>query len=233
MSDITAEELLRIVHRYYPVGFPPQEDTSSHEPPPYQRTPEFCRWQDVWEKAIQETRPWHKVFPGLKSLFPNHQPDSLTPAYHSSCFVCSIRWRTHLPDGQENRRIVRVAGAMSLLAPVYLVYGTVELDVLNPSERRRMSRRATRELAQPGTWEQRYTRFQDALPPRPQLFLAPTEEMQPHADTLARHIEHTLGYRRFPLELADVRVPDIRVHYLNLEEPTLLNALFMPSLESI
>lgn len=54
---------------------------------------------------------------------------------------------------------------------------------------------------------------------------APTGEARSAADTLARLIEQVFGYRPFPLELADVPLPDLRVESLH-EPPTLLGALF-------
>ncbi len=172
------------------------------------------------------------MFQGLRPLFPGQEVATLTQPYHASCFVCALRLRMPVTEGPEGQRILRVAGAVSLLAPVYLVYGTIEVPQAQPDERRRRTtRRAVKHVSKPGAPEPRFERSAEELPPAPQLFLEPTEELRATADVLAQHLERTLGYRRFPPALAGVRVPDIRVPYLTQEEPTLLNALFKSGLE--
>lgn len=227
MSDVTAEELLSLLHEYYPTGPAEKADAPASGP-------EFQRWRDVWHKALEETRPWSAVFQGLRPLFPGQEVATLTQPYHASCFVCGLRLRMPMTEGMEDQRIVRVAGAVSLLAPVYLVYGTIEVPQPPSDERRRRTtRRTMKPVARPGGAEPRAERPPQEPVPGPELFLQPTEEMRATAEVLARHLGDTLGFRRFPPELAGVRVPGIRVPYLGSEEPTLLNALFKPGLEHL
>jgi hypothetical protein len=95
-------------------------------------------------------------------------------------------------------------GAISVLAPLYLVYVTTE--PAGPARR-------------------------PAPPAR--LSFVPQDAERPYTDALSRLIEQHLGYRPFPLELADVPLPDIRVEFLHKEPPTLLTALFANYLENL
>lgn len=98
-----------------------------------------------------------------------------------------------LPDG--GRTVTRVVGAVSILAPLYLVYVTTQR--VGP----------------------------DTTATRPQLDFTHTGEAKSSADTLARLIEQVFDYRPFPMELADVPLPELRVESLH-ESATLLGALF-------
>ncbi|HYO65189.1 MAG TPA: hypothetical protein VEU33_03825 [Archangium sp.] len=84
---------------------------------------------------------------------------------------------------------------MSILAPLYLVYVTTQR--VGP----------------------------DTTATRPQLDFTHTGEAKSSADTLARLIEQVFDYRPFPMELADVPLPELRVESLH-ESATLLGALF-------
>lgn len=99
------------------------------------------------------------------------------------------------PLPDGGRVITRVVGAVCILAPLYLVYMTTTL--VGPDE----------------------------TSTQPRLSFEPLGEAKAYADTLARHIEQVFGYRPFPLELADIPLPDLRVESL-YEPPTLLGALF-------
>lgn len=229
MSALTEAELVRIVRQHYPVGFPPERDDPGAVPPAYQRTPEFLRWQEAWRSALQaEPRPWDLLVERLRATLPGPGDfGTYTPAYHSACYVVVAYQRSAPPDGLEGYRLVRVAGAISLIAPVYLVYGTVELVTARPADAEERLRHALSALSPASSWEERFEQLKQQLPPGPQLFLEPTEEMRPQATLMRECIERTFGYRPFPLKLTGVRVPDIRVPYLLGEEPTLLNALFL------
>jgi hypothetical protein len=220
---MTAEWLIREARQFYPSlsKFPPEKDFPVIIPPgqeghadfklPFQKTPEFQRWHDAWTQAVKETEPWRVLLSGLRPRFPALQFGFYTPAYMSGGYACILYLHRPRTDGREGFRFIRVAVAISLLAPLYFVYGTIQVATPIPSEER--------------------TPWKRHDPPErfsaPELILQPTEEMQPYADVLSRHVEHTLDYRPFPLELADVPVPDIRVPYLNGEQATLMNAFFL------
>jgi hypothetical protein len=229
MSAPTEEALVHLVRQHYPVGFPPERDEPGTGPPAYQGTAEFLRWQEAWTSALQaEPRPWDLVVERLRATLPAPGDfGTYTPAYHSACYVVVLYQRSALPNGQEGSRLVRVAGAVSLIAPVYLVYGTIEHVTPRPVAHEEQLQRALDTPSGAGSWEQWFEQLKSQLPPGPQLFLEPTQEMRPRAALLSQCIESTFGYQPFPLSLAEVRVPGIRVPYLLGEEPTLLNALFL------
>ncbi len=209
MNDVTAEELLGIARRYYP--------SEEALPSESERTPEFQRWQETWARAV-ESRPWSMLLDALRTELPGRELSLYTPAYATSAYACIIGWRESRPDGEAGYRYVRVAGAVSLLAPVYLVYGTRQLVTsLSPEEQATRPWRQERERRSP-----------------PELALPPTEEMQSCADLLARCIERHLGCRRLPLEVARVQLSGLRIHYLHEgQPPTLLNAFFFDDLENL
>jgi hypothetical protein len=67
-----------------------------------------------------------------------------------------------------------------------------------------------------------------------QFSFEPTEEVREPTAQLAALVERVLGYQPFPLHLANVPVPGIRIDHVHMErEPTLLDALFDDSLENL
>lgn len=71
-------------------------------------------------------------------------------------------------------------------------------------------------------------------PSHARLSFVPQDAEKPYTSTLSRLIEeHLVGYRAFPLELAEVPLSDIHVDFLHGEQPTLLTALFANHLESL
>ncbi|PTL83757.1 hypothetical protein DAT35_09790 [Vitiosangium sp. GDMCC 1.1324] len=190
LNDPRTAELSRIAHYFYPFGFPLDEDDDQEPEPAYQRTPEFLRWQDAWEKAMA-WKEWKTFIRETRADFTGQDFRDATAPYHSACRCCCVYLKRPLPEGGQ--LITRVAGAVSILAPLYLVYVTTE--TLRPDK----------------TWT------------RPQLTFAPSDEAKPYAEKLAQQIEKEFGYRPFPLELADVPLPNLRIG--DKEHPTLLEAL--------
>lgn len=192
LSDPRAAELIRIARHYYPLGFPLWEDDLDEPVPAYQRTPEYQRWYAAREQLLEEEQ-WDSLLKGLKVAFRGHAVADAAYPFGSACSRCCVYVEESSVDG--GRIITRVAGAVSALAPVYLVYVTTRTHRADGTE----------------------------APSR--LTFEPTGEARAHADTLARHIERVLGYQPFPLELADVPLPGLRVDFLH-EPPTLLGAFF-------
>ena len=228
MSDLRVEEFLRIVHRYYPADVPPGTNPGGSDRPPSAPTSELQHWQETWAQAL-ENEPWVLLRNALQREFPGHELGTYTPAYHSACYTCIV----YLPLPASGQQRLRVAGAISLLAPVYLVYGTEENIPVEHAERDQHLERALDELPGSGPWEEHFARFRHAISPAQQLHLHPTEKMQPTATVIAQVIERMLGHRRFPIEMARIPVPGIHVPYLPAEEPTLLGALFSANLASL
>lgn len=178
LTDTRAAELSRVAHHYYPFGFPLDEDDDEEPVPAYQRTPEFLRWQEAWEKSLA-WKEWKAFIRDARADFAGLDLGDVTAPYRSACRRCCIYLRNPLPDGGQ--LLTRVAGAVSVLAPLYLVYTTTQ--TLRPDK----------------TWT------------RPKLHFALTGEAKPHAEKLAQHIEKAFGYRPFPMELADAALPDLRI----------------------
>ncbi|HEX5751496.1 MAG TPA: hypothetical protein VFZ09_35060 [Archangium sp.] len=195
MNEPRAAELIRIARRFYPSGFPSWEDDPDEPVLAYQRTPEHQRWEVAWEEALR-WKHWASLMNDLRAAFPDGKMGSLTPAYHAACRFCCLYLEQSLPDGSQ--LVTRVAGAVSILAPLFLVYTTTQL--LRP----------------------------DATSTRPQLSFAvePNRWTKPYEDKMAHHIERVFGYQPFPIDVADVPLPDLRVGDAH-GQSTLLGALFM------
>ncbi|HYO73054.1 MAG TPA: hypothetical protein VEU33_44030 [Archangium sp.] len=193
MNDPKAAELIRIARRFYPTGFPSWEDDLDEPVLAYQRTPEHQRWEAAWEEALRWTH-WASLMNDLRAAFPDSKMGSLTPAYHAACRFCCLYLEQSLPDGSQ--RVTRVAGAVSILAPLYLVYTTTQLL------------------------------RSDETSTRPQLSfdVEPNRWTRPYEEKMAHHIERVFGYQPFPLAMADVPLPDLRVSDVH-GQPTLLSAL--------
>ncbi|MCY1083682.1 hypothetical protein [Archangium lansingense] len=192
MSDPRTAEFIRVARHYYPAGYPPWEDDEEEEPA-FRRTPEYQRWRELRDKAWDDWKEWVDFLRAVRSTFPGHPVSDVTYPSADACSRCCVYLEQPLPDG--GRVVTRVVGAVSILAPLYLVYVTTE--TVRP----------------------------DVTSPRPPPDFSPTGEAKAAAGTLARLIEQVFGYRPFPLELADVPLPELRVESL-YEPPTLLGAFF-------
>jgi hypothetical protein len=67
----------------------------------------------------------------------------------------------------------------------------------------------------------------------PRFSFVPIDEIQGYATQLAALVERVLGYQAFPLQLASVQVPDLRVAHLFGKDATLLDALFDSDLANL
>jgi hypothetical protein len=203
MNELTRESLVQVAHHYYPVGFPPEEDNYEEPLLAFQRTLEHQRWRAAWRKALDDWKEWADFLERLRAVFPGDDVEEVTQPWMAACVRCCVYLETSLPEG--GRVVTRVVGAVSILAPLYLVYTTTE--TLRAGE----------------------------TSVRPRLTYEPADEARPCAEKLAQHIEEAFGYRPFPLELADVPLPDLRIGHLNLESerPTLLNALLGENLGNV
>ncbi len=215
MTEITQNFLVEVARQYYPAGFPVAEDNLAEPVPAYQRTPEHARFMAAWDKALTGTE-WKTLMRELKRAFPGAGIGGGTQPYVSACMRCFLYRAEPLPGGEQ--LATRIAAAVSVLAPVYIVYVTTQL------------------------WYPTYT----AYPKRgeagdeafhlhhfssPQLTFDPPAAVRPDAVALARLIEEVLGHRRFPVAFAGMPLPELRVGFFNGEgPPTLLDALFSDNL---
>jgi hypothetical protein len=201
MSGLTREALIGIARTFYPTGFPVEKDDYSQPLLAHQQTAEHERWREAWKKALVWEQ-WNHLLDTLESTFPDGGVSDATQPWHSACRRCCIYIEHQLPAGSTV--ITRVAGAVSILAPVYITYVTTRI------------------------------RQPDARASSTQLTFSPTDKAKAAADTLASTIESELGYSPFPLDCAGLTVPGLRVGYRNSMEPTtLLDALFSDDLGNL
>jgi len=197
---ISAEELLAVVRQYW---------RSDHEfDDKLERSPEAERFHEAWEQALENHDQWRALMDELRVAFPHLNIGDAT-ATCDSCFKCMV-YTNREPVSSDQRedepRLHRwtVVGCLSVLAPVYTVYG-VQYDYKG----REVSPAASRV-------------FFDPLPP----------EMQALAEVIARKIEARFGAEVLPREIAETRIPLI-VHRKEPPETTLFHALFTSEPENL
>lgn len=188
MKPPTLEELIDVVRRYYPVGRTPYDH--NHE-----ASPEWHRFMDLWHGFIDDRSRWLALDDLLTREFSGITVGDATAYTHDGgcrCCVYAIE-----PESTEEGISKEVLGCVSLLAPVYYVYGTQD----------RILKRKRIEV----------TVFLDTLP----------EELAPYAAKVARGIETVFtGYTPFPKEWLHVPLPDLCADGIYFGKWTLFNLLF-------
>ena len=224
MTEVTQGSLVEFARQYYPAGFPVEGDDPSEPLPAHQRTPEHARFMKAWDKAL-DGNDWKHFMKELRRTFSGEGVGNGTQPYVSACMRCFMYRTEPLNEGEE--LMTRVAAAVSVLAPFYVVYVTTqrwhktftEYTLTTPGSRS-------------GKASEKVFRLQHFS--SPQLTFDPPATVLPEANTLASLIEELLGYRRFPLAFAEVPLPDLRVGFFNGEgPPTLLDALFSDDLANL
>ena len=159
------EDLLAIVRKYY--------DSSNAFMFTTEPSPETKRHDEIWKQWIAHMEPWYAFREGLRSELPTYVIGETYPSMDGG-----PRCMVYLPkeswSPQSNWDVV---GCVSLLAPVYFVYG-VEWDHIDG---RRQNFRASFEQPPPGM----------AWP----------------AQVVARAIEKIFGFSACPRELVETPVP--------------------------
>jgi hypothetical protein len=192
MNTPGKEELLQIARAHYPRG-----DSTA---PDDHRSPEHRAWEEAWDKAMK-WKECDTLIEALQAAFPMARAARFVQPRKAACVYCILLLEKG--DRTGGRHLTRIVGAVSILAPLYLIYVT----------------RESIGSAQPS--------------PRPLAIFSPEGPEKAPAEMLAHLIELHLGYRPFPLELAHVPIPDIHVDFLHSEQPTLLTALFANHLEDL
>lgn len=190
------EELIELARTYYP---PRHSGGTAGSPVDPQLAPQHQRWEAAWDRAM-DWKECDALIHAVQDAFPGHRAGRFIQPRRVACIYCILVLKA---DSESGRPRTRIVGAISVLAPLYLLYVTTE--PLEPAKR----------------------------PAHSRISFVPEGAQRPHARTLARLIEEHLGYRAFPLELSNVPLPDIRVDFLHEEQPTLLNALFANRLEDL
>jgi len=125
MMDLTEASLVKLAKHFYPTGHPVRNDEYDAEGLlQLQRTPEYARWQEAWGKAM-DWPEWQTLRQEIKRVLPvcadNTQP------WHSNCRRCCVYVDRPLPNGTTLH--TRVAVAVSVLAPLYLIFCTTDIRV--------------------------------------------------------------------------------------------------------
>lgn len=221
MNELTHEELVRLAHQFYPRGFPPEEDDPSESPPAHQRTPEHQRFMAAWDRALH-WEAWGTFMEQLRATFPGYSIGGGTQPFVSACLRCQLYKVAAQPDGDQ--LVTRMAAAVSVLAPLYVVYVTTQRwDPPRGPE-------AASTPTDPGAFRLRRAS-------RPQLTFEPPSDLKPDADALGGLVERILRCRPFPLKLASLPVTGLRIGQLNWlssdPPPTLLDVFFSDDLANL
>jgi hypothetical protein len=141
MIDLTEAGLVQLAQRYYPPGFPIATDDYSQELHPYQRTPEYGRWMEAWDRALA-WKEWTAFIKELGATF-GRIADSTQPRM-SSCRKCCIYVERALSDG--SLFVTRVAAAVSILTPLYVTFCTTAVAINRREQDRTFSFEPTEEV---------------------------------------------------------------------------------------
>lgn len=134
MMDLTEASLVKLAKQFYPTGHPVRNDEYDAEGLlPHQRTPEHARWREAWGKAM-DWPEWQTLRQEIKRVLPIYA--DCTQPWVAACRRCCVYIRRPLPNGASHR--TRVAVAVSVLAPLYLVFCTTDIMVGKRSEEHRL-----------------------------------------------------------------------------------------------
>jgi hypothetical protein len=160
----STDQLLDIARQYWP------SDLESYLGPA--PSPEDKRLQARWKQELAKMEHWRAFIRALRGELPGFTLGNATCPF-DACFRCSAYWDVD-PSPQLDWAVI---GCVSILAPVYTVYG-VRYELKG-------KQRLSSEV------------FLDSLP----------DEMKEPANVIARKIEETFGASAFPREWNRIPVP--------------------------
>jgi hypothetical protein len=161
----TAEELLALARNYWP------EDMETYLSP--QESPAFARLHAVWDRELRKIDRWNVFVDALGQELPDWLVCNITAPGDGSLRCAAYSREGSTPPDLE----WIVVGCLSVLAPVYTVYGM------------RCELRGGRRI--------RKTVFFEALP----------SDMHAPAEAMGRGLRETFDVHALPPELANTRVP--------------------------
>jgi hypothetical protein len=158
---LSTEEFLAIARKYW------RADKA------YDGSPEHRRLTGLWERELEKLGQWWALLDELKRELPGFTLGNAT-ATPDACFRCAA----YSPvDNPSSARRFIVVGCVSILAPVYTVYG-VQYVLM---DKKRHNRRV----------------FFDPLP----------ADMQHPADAISRRIEANFRVDVLPHDMAGIHIP--------------------------
>ncbi|AKJ08335.1 hypothetical protein ATI61_1255 [Archangium gephyra] len=189
MKPFTVSELMEVCRQYYPAG----RTLDDHE---HGASPEWHRFHSRWHEAMADRSRWLTLRGALEDAFPGNVVGDATAYTHDGGYRCSVQ--AIEPGDKADGVSLEVVGCVSLLAPLYFVYGT--------QHRYRGGRRENPAAAF----------FLEALP----------ETLTSSASKVARAIESVFGYQPLPVQWASVPVAGVCLDHFEPAEATLFRALF-------
>lgn len=158
------EQLLAIARNYWRADKVYHSRTDS--------SPEHLRLCARWAEALKQQNQWWTFLDDLKQRLPGFTLGDAT-ATPDACFRCAV----YFPPGDTPRALRVVVGCVSILAPIYTLYG-VEYAL---TDARRHDPRV----------------YFEPLP----------SEMRHTAEIVARRLEATFGMSALPRDLATIPIP--------------------------
>jgi hypothetical protein len=131
--DLTETGLVQLARHFYPTGYPITTDDYSQELHPYQRTPEYARWREAWERAMVWPE-WRTLIQAMRGSFDSY--GDCTQPRVAACRRCCVYLKRPLPNGADH--LTCVAAAVSVLAPLYITYCTTEIVIDKQSQDTRL-----------------------------------------------------------------------------------------------
>jgi hypothetical protein len=109
---LSAEQLLAIARKYWP-----SEDLDEYCG--FKRTPEMDRFHELWQRELKKIDRWREFLRSFRAELPDFTLTDITAPVDAS-FRCGA-----YPKAEPKRAPSRwvVVGCLSILAPVYTVYG--------------------------------------------------------------------------------------------------------------
>ena len=138
----------------------------------YDGSPEHRRLTDLWDEELKKMGRWWALLDELKKELPGFTIGNAT-ATPDACFRCAA----YSPVDESSGRRFIVVGCVSILAPVYTVYGVEYVRIGKKRHGLRV--------------------FFEPLP----------AEMRHSADVVSRRIEADFRVSALPRDLADIRLP--------------------------
>jgi hypothetical protein len=199
MSDASIATLLEVVHHYYP------EAKWAYDSNP-RATPEGQRYSAAWQRALEDYARWVDLVQQFEQGFPEYGVMDITMSTGTQCYRVGVSIPKHEIPVRPPCEIHEVIGCVSILAPVYLIYGLHRVFTIK--------------------------RVQGSNTLRFQL----TGEMARCATRLSWAIEQYYpSHRPLPIEAGEVRIVDRHILSSNYMpgELTLRDALFCADLDNV
>lgn len=181
---LSLEQLISVARDYWR----PDKDYQLRQ----EKSPEDVRREARWARALEKIEQWHAFLASVERALPGFTIGDGT-ATPDACFRCVAYPGEGHPLPPHHWVVV---GCISILAPVYIVYGV------------------------------EYGRVGNRTRLNPRLGFEPfSPDMKPPADVIARKLEETFGVEKLPREFAETPVP-LFVKWVEPPETTLFHALF-------